>query len=86
MTRESRNFKEYVQNYNQMTDEKADELIQKSMEFRKQRAELLANTYGKVKQALGAGTASRFAQIEDQLLLLIDLQIASSLPIIGQGS
>jgi hypothetical protein len=69
-----------------MTDEKADELIQKSMEFRKKRAELLANTYGKVKQTLGAGTASRFAQIEDQLLLLIDLQIVSSLPIIGQGS
>jgi hypothetical protein len=80
------NIKEYTQNYNQITDEKADELIQKSMEFRKQRAELLAKTYDKVKQALGATTAARFAQVEDQLLLLIDLQIVSSLPVVGQGS
>jgi methanogenic corrinoid protein MtbC1 len=80
------NIKEYAQNYNQMTDEKADELIRKSMEFRKQRAELLANTYEKVKQALGATTAARFIVVEDQLLLLIDLQIVSSLPVAGQGS
>jgi glutamyl/glutaminyl-tRNA synthetase len=80
------NIKEYAQNYNQMTDQKADELIQKSMEFKKQRAELLAKTYEKVKQALDAITAARFAQVEDQLLLLIDLRIDSSLPVAGQGS
>ena len=79
-------IKEYAENYNQMTDEKADELVRKSMEFRKQRAELLAGTYEKVKQSLGAITAARFVVVEDQLLLLIDLQIVSSLPIVGQGS
>jgi hypothetical protein len=80
------NIKEYARTYDQMTDEKADELIQKSMAYQKQRAELLAQTYDKVKQALGAVTAARFAQVEHQLLLIIDLQIASSLPIVGQGS
>jgi hypothetical protein len=79
------NIKEYALNYNQMTDEKADELIQKSLEFRKQRAELFAKTYDKVKQALGGTTAARFAMVEDQLLLLIDLKIVSSLPIVGQS-
>lgn len=80
------NIKEYARTYNQMTDEKADELVQKSLAFQKQRAELLAKTYDRVKQAVGAITAARFAQIEHQLLLIIDLQIASSLPIVGQGS
>ena len=80
------NIKEYAANYSQMTDEKADELIQNAMTFRKQRSELLAKYYGKVKDALGAVTAARFAQVEDQLLLIIDLQIASSLPIVGEGS
>lgn len=80
------NIKEYARSYDQMTDEKADELIQKSIAYQKQRAELLAQTYDKVKQALGAVTAARFAQVEHQLLLIIDLQIASSLPIVGQGS
>jgi hypothetical protein len=80
------NIKEYARTYQQMTDEKADELIQKSLAYRKQRAELLAKTYDRVKEALGAITAARFAQIEEQLLLIIDLQITSSLPIVGQGS
>ncbi|HKV77642.1 MAG TPA: hypothetical protein VJP02_05865 [Candidatus Sulfotelmatobacter sp.] len=80
------NIKEYSQTYDQMTDEKADELIQKAVVYQKQRAELLAQTYDKVKQVLGAVTAARFAQVEHQLLLIIDLQIASSLPIVQQGS
>ena len=80
------NIKEYAANYSQMTDEKADELIQNALNYRKQRSELLAKYYGKVKDALGAVTAARFAQVEDQLLLIIDLQIASSLPIVGEGS
>lgn len=80
------NIKEYARRYNEMTDEKADELIQKSLAYQKQRAELLAKTYDRVKQAIGAVTAARFAQVEHQLLLIIDLQIASSLPVVGQGS
>jgi hypothetical protein len=80
------NIKEYARAYEQMTDEKADELIQKSVAYQKQRAELLAQTYDKVKQALGAVTAARFAMVEHQLLLIIDLQIASSLPLVEQGS
>lgn len=76
------NIKEYARSYDQMTDEKADELIQKSLAFQKQRAELLAKTYERVKQAVGAVTAARFAQVEHQLLLVIDLQIASSLPVV----
>jgi hypothetical protein len=39
-----------------------------------------------VKQALGGITAARFVQVEDQLLLIIDLQIDSSLPVVGQSS
>lgn len=76
------NTKEYARSYGQMTDKKADELIQKSLTDQKERAELLAQTYNKVKQTLGAITAARFAQVEHQLLLIIDLQIASSLPVI----
>jgi hypothetical protein len=80
------NIKEYARTYNAMTDEKADELIRKSLAYQKQRAELLAKTYDRVKQAVGAITAARFAQVEHQLLLIIDLQIVSSLPIVEQGS
>jgi hypothetical protein len=78
------NIKEYARVYNDITDEQADGLIQKSLAYQTQRAELLAKTYDRVKQAVGAITAARFAQVEHQLLLIIDLQIASALPVVGQ--
>jgi hypothetical protein len=79
------NIQEYARSYDQMTDAKADDLIQNAFEYRKQRSELLAKYHGRVKDALGAIQAARFLQIEDQLLTIIDLQIASSLPIVSQG-
>ena len=80
------NIKEYARTYTELTDEKADELIQKALAYQKQRAELLAKTYDRVKQALGAITAARFVQVEHQLLLLIDLKIVSALPVAEPGS
>lgn len=79
------NIKEYARAYDQMTDEKADDLIQKALAYQKQRAELLAKTYDRVKQAVGAISAARFVQVEHQLLLIIDLRIASSLPVVSQN-
>jgi hypothetical protein len=80
------NIQEYSRTYAQMTDEKADELIQKAMSYQKQRGELVARYYDRVKQELGAITAARFVQVEHQLLSIIDLRIASELPIVGAGS
>lgn len=77
------NIQEYARSYDEMTDAKADELIQKAFEYRKQRSELLAKYYGRVKDSLGAIEAARFLQIEDQLLAIIDLQVESALPIVG---
>lgn len=80
------NIKDYGRHYTNMTNEKADELIQRSLAYQRQRSELFAKTYEQVKKSLGAITAARFAQIENQLLMIIDLQIASSLPIVEEGS
>ena len=77
------NIKEYAQNYKNMTENKADELIKNAMSYQKQRDELLAKCYERVKKELGAVTAARFVQVEHQLLLIIDLKITSALPIVG---
>lgn len=79
------NLLDYAQGYGQMTDAKADDLMQRDFEYQRKRSELLAKYYGKVKEVLGAVEAARFLQIENQLLLILDLQSASFLPI-GQGS
>ncbi|HYL45926.1 MAG TPA: hypothetical protein VEU52_02770 [Candidatus Limnocylindrales bacterium] len=80
------NIEEYSRTYTDLTDQRADELVQNAMQYQKLRAELLAKYYDRVKQALGGVTAARFLQVESQLLLIIDLQIAASLPLAGQSS
>jgi len=77
------NIKEYARTYTEMTDAKADELIKDAMTFQKQRDELLGRYYERVKQELGAITAARFLMVEHQLLLIIDLKIISSLPVVS---
>lgn len=79
------NIQEYARNYDNMTESKADELIQKAFDYRQRRSELLSKYYGRVKESLGSIQAARFVQIEDQLLMIIDLQITSELPIV-EGS
>jgi hypothetical protein len=78
------NIKTYAREYSQLTDEKANQLMSEAFDHQKQRTELLARYYDRVKQALGAITAARFVQVENQLLLIIDTQTASSLPIVGR--
>jgi hypothetical protein len=73
-------IKEYADNYDSMTDEKADELVQKSFTLASDRNALLKKCYEQVKSKLGAKTAARFVQVEHQLVTIIDLQIASQLP------
>jgi hypothetical protein len=80
------NVLDYAQGYGQMTDAKADDLTQKGLNYQKERFDLLAKYYARVKASLGAMQAARFIQIENQLLMIIDLQIASSLPTEAQGS
>jgi len=77
------NILEYSRSYSAMTDEKADQLIKNAIAYQKQRDELLGKYYERFKQELGAVTAARFVQVEHQLLTIIDLKIASSLPVVG---
>ena len=72
---------EYARNYASVTDELADRLAAKALELESRRQELKGQTYQKVRKALSPLTAARFLQVEHQLLLLVDLQIASLLPI-----
>lgn len=73
-------IKEYSDNYDSMTDEKADSLVEKSFAVASNRNALLKNSYEQVKSKMGAKTAARFVQVEHQLLMILDLQADSQLP------
>jgi Spy/CpxP family protein refolding chaperone len=76
------NVREYAANYTNMTDNKADELVNQALSYYRKRSDLIAAYYDKIRAALGTGTAARFAQVESMLNNLIDLQIQSNLPLI----
>jgi hypothetical protein len=75
-------IQDYAKNYGSITDEKADELAKLALELESKRNALKKTYYEKVRDQLGGIVAARFLQVENQLLMVIDLQIASSLPIV----
>ena len=72
---------EYARNYSNLTDNVADGLAHKALDLEARRQAVKAKYYDRIAKALSPRTALRFLQVEQQLLLLIDLQITSSLPI-----
>ena len=68
--------------YESDLDELAIHLANKKHEFDIKRAELIWNYYNIFKDELNPIDAAMFYQVESQLLLLIDVQIAGEIPII----
>jgi hypothetical protein len=75
-------IKDYARNYETMTDEKAKELIQKALKLEGRRTKLKRKYFRKFDRVLPSKTVAKFFQLENQINLLIDLQIASELPLI----
>ena len=75
-------IQDYSANFMNMTDEKADELAQRVMQLDEKRLALREKYYGITKKAIPPVLAVRFFQVENQIQLITDLQIASNLPII----
>ena len=75
-------IKEYAANYSSLTDAKATELANMRLGYEERLLALKKNYFEKFSKALNPKLAARFFHIENQLLDIIDLQVASSLPII----
>jgi hypothetical protein len=75
-------IKKYADHYQNMTDGIADELARGALRQEQERHDLKVKYYERIKQSLGTITAARFLQVENQLLLLLDLQVAASLPVV----
>ena len=74
------NIKDYAANYEQMTDEKAKEIVDRSFANQEKRLALQKKYYAKLSKALEPITAAKFMQVERQISMLIDLQVAAGLP------
>lgn len=76
---------DYSQNFSTMTDEKADQLARQTIQLDQKRMALREKYYATMKKALSPVVAVRFFQVEHQLQLIVDLQIAANLPIIEEN-
>lgn len=75
-------IKDYAENLGTMTDEKATELADRSFTYRGNRLKLQKKYFGEFSKALSPAKAAKWAQVENQILTLVDLQIASELPLL----
>jgi hypothetical protein len=71
----------YAQVYDSLTDAAADELVMGMLDLEGRRNALKEKYYARLKTALAPRTAARVIQVENQIQLLVDLQIAASLPV-----
>jgi hypothetical protein len=76
---------DYAQNFLSTSNEKADQLAQRVMALDDQRLALKKKYYEIMKKSLPTVLVVRFFQVENQIQLLVDLQIASNLPIIEEA-
>jgi hypothetical protein len=74
-------IKEYADAYGNITDAIADRLAKGALDLEAKRHAVKVKYYERFKTALSPKTAARFLQVENQILLLLDLQIAAALPI-----
>ena len=73
---------EYAANYQTLTDDAADRLARGALDVEGRRHALRVRYYDRFKSVLSPKAAARFLQVENQMLLILDLQIAASLPIV----
>lgn len=75
-------IRDYKFNMDKMTDDTADSLAKRAFNIREKKLELLKDYYKKIKKATSPVIAARFLQVEYDIGLLLDLEIASDLPLL----
>lgn len=79
-------MKDYAAHFETMTDEKAKELASRSFQYEEDRVKLRKKYFARVEKALDPITAVKFLQVERAVAALIDVQLASELPLMERGS
>lgn len=75
----------YAEHYDNMTNDIADALAERSLKLKERRNDLAHKYYHKMKKATSAITAARFLQLENEISLLSDLKVSSEMPIFPKG-
>jgi hypothetical protein len=75
-------IKDFAGNYENLTDEKADEIWLKVLSYQQQLLKLKKTYYKKFKKIISAGQAAKYFQIENKIEALINANLAAEIPLI----
>lgn len=73
-------IKEYAENYDEMTDKVATDIITKAIKLREKRLAIEKKYYKKFSKVLDPITAAKFYQLNSEINKLIDIQVSAGLP------
>jgi hypothetical protein len=75
-------IKDFADHYENLSDEKADELWSGTLAYQQEILKLKKSYYKKFKKILPAGKAARFFQAENKIETLINAELALDIPLI----
>ena len=74
--------KDYAAHLDSVDDKKAKELTAKALEVEEQRLQVIKKYIGEFDKVLSAKQVARFFQLEMQMQRMVDMQLASELPLV----
>jgi len=78
------NIIEYANNYGKITDAKATELVNSSLDIQINMSKLLMKTYSKLSKVMTPIRAAQFIQLENYLETMVRMEISEEIPLIGE--
>jgi hypothetical protein len=75
-------IRKYTKNWDNLTDETANNLGKRLLDYQKKRVNLRGRYFVRMSKEISPIIAAKFFQVETQLENIVDLEIASSVPLI----
>jgi len=75
-------IKDYAAQYDTMDDAKAEALMNRWLSYDDAKTKLRSEYYPQFRNAIGAKQAVKFFQIDQRLSMIVDLKLASEIPIV----
>lgn len=75
-------IKDYAQNYENMDDTKAKDMVQRMINIEDKTLNLREDYWPRFMKALGAKRAAKFYQVDNRISLILNVQLTSVIPLI----
>ncbi len=75
-------LRDYAANYENLTSQKSTELTKKSFEVQEKKLKLRKTYFDEFNKILPPKMAAKYAQLDNRINLLLDLQLASKIPLV----